>query len=134
MDNLGRRIYNARMSLGLSLEAVGQYVGVGKSTVRKWENGIIKNMRRDKIKKLSEILHVSPGYLMGWTDDPSDYGESQHISVEKKSTPVSESGHTENIVKIAGRNGSFVEKRLSDKELQALMAFVDLLPDASDDL
>lgn len=75
MDNLGRRIYDARNSLDLTLEAVGQYVGVGKSTVRKWENGTIKNMRRDKIKKLSEILQVSPGYIMGWTDDPSDYGD-----------------------------------------------------------
>lgn len=75
MDDLGRRIYAARNSLGLTLETVGQYVGVGKSTVRKWENGIIKNMRRDKIKKLSEILQVSPGYIMGWTDDPSNYDD-----------------------------------------------------------
>lgn len=80
MENLGKRIYDARISHGLSLEAVGQYVGVGKSTVRKWENGMIKNMRRDKIKKLSEVLHVSPGYLMGWTDNPLDYGEDQPIS------------------------------------------------------
>ena len=73
MEDLGRRIYTARKALNLTLEIVGQYVGVGKSTVRKWENGIIKNMRRDKIKKLSEILQVSPGYLMGWTDNPGDY-------------------------------------------------------------
>lgn len=49
-------------------------------------------------------------------------------------TPVFESGHSVNIVRIAGRDGSFVEKQLNDKELQALKAFVDLLPDASDDL
>ena len=82
MENLGKRIYDARISQALSLEAVGQYVGVGKSTVRKWENGMIKNMRRDKIKKLSEVLHVSPGYLMGWTNDPSDYGE-EHPATEE---------------------------------------------------
>lgn len=82
MENLGKRIYDARISQGLSLEAVGQYVGVGKSTVRKWENGMIKNMRRDKIKKLSEILSVSPGYLMGWTNDPSDYSEDQPATKE----------------------------------------------------
>lgn len=75
MVNLGERIYNARKHLGLSLEAVGQYVGVGKSTVRKWEQGTIQNMRRDKIKKLSEVLHVSPGYIMGWTDDSENYSD-----------------------------------------------------------
>lgn len=75
MEDLGKRIFDARRKQHLTLDAVGQYVGVGKSTVRKWENGIIKNMRRDKIKKLSEVLHVSPGYLMGWTNDPEDYGD-----------------------------------------------------------
>ena len=82
MENLGKRIYDARIINGLSLETVGQYVGVGKSTVRKWENGMIKNMRRDKIKSLSEVLHVSPGYLMGWTDDPQDYGEEPPVNGE----------------------------------------------------
>lgn len=88
MDHLGKRIYDARNSLKLTLETVGQYVGVGKSTVRKWENGMIKNMRRDKIKKLSEVLHVSPGYLMGWTDDPLDYG-SEDTSVNVINVPSS---------------------------------------------
>lgn len=94
MDNLGRRIYDARSALDITLETVGQYVGVGKSTVRKWENGTIKNMRRDKIKKLSEILQVSPGYIMGWTDDPTDYGDAPlakdtnvPIKTEKDLTP-----------------------------------------------
>jgi len=40
-----------REKLGLTLEEVGQYVGVGKSTVRKWENGVINKMDRDKIAK-----------------------------------------------------------------------------------
>ena len=61
MEDLGKRIYDLRKKRGLTLEEVGQYVGVGRSTVRKWENGIIANMRRDKIKKLSEILNTSPG-------------------------------------------------------------------------
>lgn len=34
-----------RFELGMTLEDVGDYVGVGKSTVRKWENGMINNMK-----------------------------------------------------------------------------------------
>lgn len=49
-----------RQELGLTLEEVGDYVGVGKSTVRKWENGDIENMKRDKIALLSKILKLSP--------------------------------------------------------------------------
>ena len=77
MEDLGKRIYDLRKAHGLTLEEVGQAVGVGRSTVRKWENGIIANMRRDKIKKLSVALHTTPAYLMGWTDDPLEAVESQ---------------------------------------------------------
>ena len=41
-------IKSRRLELGLTLEQVGQKVGVGKSTVRKWETGDIENMKRDK--------------------------------------------------------------------------------------
>ena len=63
------KIRALRMNLGLTLEDVASVVGVGKSTVRKWETGDIANMRRDKIAKLAEALHTTPAYLMGW-DEP----------------------------------------------------------------
>lgn len=65
-----------RLQRGLTLQALGDRVGVGKSTVRKWENGDIKNMGRDKIELLAKALDVDPGYLMGWdeteTEEPPD--------------------------------------------------------------
>ena len=54
-----------RESLKLTLEDVGNFVGVGKSTVRKWENGMINNMGRDKILKYAKILQISPLALIG---------------------------------------------------------------------
>lgn len=53
-------IKQCRKDLGLTLEQVGKYVGVGKPTVQKWESGLISNIGRDKIAKLSEILKISP--------------------------------------------------------------------------
>ena len=46
-----------RMEKNLTLEQVGNFVGVGKSTVR--------NMGRDKIVALSKILDVSPLEILG---------------------------------------------------------------------
>lgn len=66
---MGQKIYLLRMQKGMTLEELGNKVGVGKSTVRKWENGMIANMRRDKIAKLADALDCSPAYLMGWEDD-----------------------------------------------------------------
>lgn len=63
---MGQKIHKLRTEKGMTLEELGNIVGVGKSTVRKWENGMIANMRRDKILKVSEALGVSPAYLMGW--------------------------------------------------------------------
>ena len=69
--DMGQKIYNLRIQKGLTLEELGNMVGVGKSTVRKWENGMIANMRRDKILKVSEALDTTPAYLMGWDQEES---------------------------------------------------------------
>ena len=74
MDKTQTRIKELRLARGMTLEEVGNIVGVGKSTVRKWEQGIIANMKRDKIAKLAKALGVAPSYLMGWDDD--DHEES----------------------------------------------------------
>lgn len=66
--DIGERIKMLRTQQGLTLEEVGTRVGVGKSTVRKWESGQIANMRRDKIALLAKALNVTPTYLMGWKE------------------------------------------------------------------
>ncbi len=66
------KIKYLRESQHLTLEDIGNAVGVGKSTVRKWETGDIANMRRDKIAKLAAALHTTPAYLMGWDNDLPD--------------------------------------------------------------
>lgn len=78
-----------RIQQGLTLEAVGKIVGVGKSTVRKWESGQIANMGRDKIALLAKALNVSPGYLMGWESEviekaPSSLPHPSLIPIHKK--------------------------------------------------
>ena len=61
-----------RIELGLTLEEIGNYVGVSKATVLRWENGNISNLRRDKIVKLAEILKISPMSLVGLNSDKTN--------------------------------------------------------------
>ena len=68
-ESMAQRIKDLRQSRGLTLEQVADVVGVGKSTVRKWETGMIANMRRDKIASLAKALGTTPEYLMGWTKE-----------------------------------------------------------------
>ena len=69
IENMAKKIKELRQAKGLTLEQVALVVGVGKSTVRKWETGMIANMRRDKIAALAKALGTTPAYLMGWEDD-----------------------------------------------------------------
>jgi len=73
MCEIANKIKARRQELGLTLEEVGQAVGVGKSTVRKWENGMIKNMGRDKIAALARVLQMDPVEFV-----PGDVGFSDH--------------------------------------------------------
>ncbi len=67
--NMGEKIKSLRLEKDMTLEELGNKVGVGKSTVRKWETGMIANMKRDKILKVAEALDTSPAYLMGWDNN-----------------------------------------------------------------
>ena len=70
-NDMSKKIKDLRLNKGLTLEQVAKVVGVGKSTVRKWETGMIANMKRDKIGLLAKALGVTPAYLMGWAEDVS---------------------------------------------------------------
>ena len=81
-ESMGMRINRLRLKNNMTLEELGNKVGVGKSTVRKWENRMIANMRQDKIAKLAAALNVSPSYLMGWNESESTDQSTTDTSTE----------------------------------------------------
>lgn len=88
-------IYNRRKELGLTLEEIAKSVGVTKGTVKKWENGYIKNMGRDKILALSDVLKVSPLDILKIEMEKSSYTktlvtEEIHSSLSSILTPITQ--------------------------------------------
>lgn len=65
-----------RIELGMTLKDVATQVGVGESTVRKWETGLIENMKIDKVALLAKALKVEPNFIMG-IDFPEDDEEKE---------------------------------------------------------
>ena len=61
---MGERIHNRRKACDLTLEYAGNFVGVAKSTVRKWENGDIENISALRLQKLANVLGTTVDYLM----------------------------------------------------------------------
>ncbi len=86
-SDLARKIKQLRLAKGMTLEEVAIIVGVGKSTVRKWETGMIANMKRDKIALLAKALGTTPAYLMGWSESED--------SVSSPSAPIITEGEQE---------------------------------------
>lgn len=74
MCEIGKKMFLRRKELGLTLEEVGNAVGVGKSTVRRWENGMIRNMGRDKIAAIAKILQMDPVEFV-----PGDAQKNNHL-------------------------------------------------------
>lgn len=77
------RIALRRQTLGLTLQEVGDYIGVSKATVQRYESGEIKNLKLETIEKLADILKTTPGYLMGW-ENPSNDNQSVYMKLMKE--------------------------------------------------
>ena len=75
MKDIGLFISKRRAEIGLTMKEIADAVGVSEATVSRWEAGEIKNMRRDRIAKLADILKVSPVEILG---------------MEKQETPASD--------------------------------------------
>ena len=81
---MSERLKYLRLKKGLTLEQVGDYVGVAKATVLRWENGQIRSIRRDKIAKLAQILDTSPDLLIDWESDQDEWTKAFCESVDEQ--------------------------------------------------
>lgn len=57
---IGELIRIQRKKKDLTLEDVGQYCDVPRSTVSRWERGEILKIKRDRIEKLCVLLDIDP--------------------------------------------------------------------------
>ena len=113
---IGERIKAARESANLTQEELGSKCGTTKQTIYKYEIGKVTNIPLDRLEKIAEAVGVSAAYLMGWNDEQQN---AQH-------------NNRKNVVRIAGRDGSYIEKNLSDDQVAALKTLIDQLPEADD--
>lgn len=62
---IGRRIKNRRSELKMTLEDVALKVNVTRSTIQRYEAGIISRPKLPVIHSIAQALDVSPDWLMG---------------------------------------------------------------------
>lgn len=79
----GERIYELRKKLNLTQAELGEKIGVQKAAIQKYEKGTVKNIKRDALIKLSEVLETTPEYLLGWEDMPKNvYSVQEEATIQ----------------------------------------------------
>lgn len=63
-QKLGRNIKHYRLLAGMSLEELGNRIGVGKSTIRKYENAMIR-VSWERLEAISNALGIDVALLYG---------------------------------------------------------------------
>ena len=67
---LGEKIRKRRMELNMTMDDLGNAIGVQRSAINKYEKGMITDLKRSTIHALAQALQVSPLYLLD--DDNGD--------------------------------------------------------------
>ena len=65
MKNIGESIKKARLAKEMTLEQLGEKLGLQKSVVAKYEKNKVATIPRDKIKILHDVLGISYMDLLG---------------------------------------------------------------------
>lgn len=66
--DIGHRIKNARELNNFTLDDVAKKVGVAKSTIQRYENGKIENIKLPVVESIANALSVNPSWLIGKSD------------------------------------------------------------------
>ena len=71
----------ARIKEGITLDELQDRTEISKTTLHRYENGIISNIPADKIERIATALNTTPAHLMGWdTKEDESKREKQIIS------------------------------------------------------
>ena len=123
---------------GVSCNKAATDMGLSNSTPTKWKKtGATPD--GTTLAKISAYFGVSVGKLLtnestGAIEFTVSTKEMQDYLQSKKKAPAPITESERNIVKIAGRDGSFVERRLTDDQVEALRSIIDQFPEAGDDI
>lgn len=85
--NIGDRIKQRRLELGLSVDELANKIKKNRATIYRYENNEIENLPLSALEPLATALQTTPTFLMGWEADSYVLGSElqkllEEISVE----------------------------------------------------
>lgn len=61
--SIGERIRFYRKRVGMTQQELADYLGLKKAVISKYENGTVTNLKRETLKKMSELFDIEPWEL-----------------------------------------------------------------------
>ena len=116
MCTLYDRIQSLCKNKGVSGSRMCLDLGLSKSTLSDIKSGRKKGVSTATAQKIAAYFGVTVGYLLG--------------EEEKQKAPAHVGER--NTIRLVGRDGSVIEKVLTDEQLSAYKTMVDHLPEADD--
>lgn len=113
---LKNRLKELRKRENITQVQFARIFDISAGTIAMWETGK-REPDIDTIIKIADYFNVSVDYLLGKSEN------------KKAPTGDNTDGHI-NVVKIRGRDGSFVEKHLTDEQLTLLKGMIEQFPEA----
>ncbi len=158
----GDKIKFARTAAGLTQKQLADKINVSNTSISNWEKNISRP-DPDTIQHLCWALNVEPNYFFAKNEQKEDLYEIEDLvevdGGNAETVPVSVSGMSgtgksqmiankfvffmenktvakepQNRLCIAGRDGTFIERVLTDEQLNAFKAMLDALPEAAEEL
>jgi phage repressor protein C with HTH and peptisase S24 domain len=92
MAGLGKRFKTARKAAGLSLQKIGDQLGVTREAINQWELGGTPSL--DNLAAAAQILHVSLDWLVyGRTPDSGDFASVDVLELRVSAGPGTFAAH-----------------------------------------
>lgn len=85
---IGNRIKSRRKELELTQEQVGNIVGVNKSTIQRYENGLIKELKMPVVQAIANALNVDLNWLVLKSENKSSITSNSKPTRKTKLIPL----------------------------------------------
>lgn len=99
--SVGENIKKRRLQLGMSAEKLSEKTGIPASTIYRYENGTISDIKLNVLKNIAGALYITPADLMSFDTVDVDFrtsdAESDSFSLDSSGTGITSAGTTDSI-------------------------------------
>lgn len=94
-------------------------LSIGKNQILYWKSA--KTLPNgNTVTRIADYFGVTVDYLLGKTD------------IKEKAPDQNDQVQDKNVLRIAGRDGTYIERKLTDEQMRAFRLMVEQLPEADD--